>query len=73
MLAIPQASIMKILNYTRIGSIIPKHSLTLVTGLPATGKSFSILKFLNQEQIKPFVFNLDEDPALLQFPYLGIT
>ena len=30
MLAIPQASIMKILNYTRIGNIIPKHSLTLV-------------------------------------------
>ena len=44
MLAIPQASIMKILNYTRIGNIIPKHSLTLVTGLPATGKSFSINK-----------------------------
>ena len=73
MLAIPQASIMNILNYTRIGNIIPKHSLTLVTGLPATGKSFTILKFLNQEQIKPFVFNLDEDPALLQFPYLGMT
>jgi len=73
MLAIPQASSMKILNYTRIGNIIPKHSLTLVTGLPATGKSFSILKFLNQEQVKPFVFNLDEDPALLQFPYLGMT
>ena len=60
-------------QYARIGNIIPIHSLTLVTGLPATGKSFSILKFLNQEQVKPFVFNLGEDPTLLQFPYLGMT
>ena len=60
-------------QYARIGNIIPIHSLTLVTGLPATGKSFSIMKFLSQQGIKPFVFNLDEDPALLQFPYLGMT
>lgn len=64
---------MKISNYVRIGNIIPKSSLTLVTGLPATGKSFTTLKFLNQEGIKPFVFNLDEDPSQLQFKTIGMT
>lgn len=64
---------MKINKYIRIGNIIPKEALTLVTGLPATGKSFTILKFLNQEGIKPFIFNLDEDPTQLQFKSLGMT
>jgi predicted ATP-dependent serine protease len=59
---------MKIINltpYKRIGGLIPENRLTLVTGLPGSGKSFSLLKFLNQEKIKPIYFNLDEDASLL--------
>lgn len=63
----------QITQYTRIGNIIPKHKLTLLTGLPSTGKSFSLMKFLHKEGIKPFVFNLDEDPSLIQFPTIGMS
>lgn len=63
----------QITQYTRIGNIIPKHKLTLLTGLPSTGKSFSLLKFLQSQSIKPFVFNLDEDPSLIQFPTIGMS
>ena len=62
-----KVSNMKIANlkpYIRIGGIIPKGKLTLVTGLAGTGKSFTILKFLNSQNIKPVYFNLDEDSAL---------
>jgi predicted ATP-dependent serine protease len=58
---------MKIINlkpYNRIGGLIPENKLTLITGLPGTGKSYSLLKFLNQEKIKPIYFNLDEDASL---------
>ena len=54
-------------QYIRIGNIIPLNTLTLLTGLPATGKSYTLLKFLNSQDIKPLYFNLDEDPALLEF------
>lgn len=60
-------------QYMRIGSIIPKGCITLFTGLPATGKSYTLLKFLNQENIKPFVFNLDSDPTLANFNFIGMT
>lgn len=43
----------------RIGNVIPKNRVTLVTGLPGTGKSYSIVKFLNKNKIKPLYFNLD--------------
>ncbi len=43
----------------RIGNIIPKNRVTLVTGLPGTGKSYSIVKFLNKNSIEPVYFNLD--------------
>ncbi len=43
----------------RIGNVIPKNRVTLVTGLPGTGKSYSIGKFLNENDIKPIYFNLD--------------
>lgn len=59
--------------YRRVGGIIPLESLTLFTGLPGTGKSFSLMKFLNKEGIHPFVFNLDEDPTLQKFKYSGMT
>lgn len=64
---------MKIIPYSRIGGIIPKGMFTLVTGLPATGKSYTLLKFLNQQNIKPFLFNLDYDPTLQTFDLLGST
>jgi len=47
-------------NYSRIANLIPNTKLTLVTGLPGTGKTYSIIKFLNQEKITPIFLNLDE-------------
>lgn len=64
---------MKALEYSRIGNIIPIHKLTLLTGLAGTGKSFTLLKFLNRQGIRPFVFNLDDDPTLLQFDVSGMS
>ncbi len=43
----------------RIGGIIPKNKVTLLTGLPGSGKSFTISKFLNENNIVPLYFNLD--------------
>lgn len=63
----------KAIELSRIGNIIPRHKLTLVTGLPGTGKSFTLLKFLNCQGIKPFVFNLDDDPTLIKFETLGMS
>ena len=54
-------------SYVRIGNIIPKNALTLLTALPGCGKSYTLLKFLNSEGIEPIYFNLDEDPELLKF------
>ena len=51
----------------RIGDIIPIGKLTLLTALPGSGKSYSLLKFLNLNQVKPVMFNLDQDAALQQF------
>ena len=43
----------------RIGGLIPKNKLTLFTGLPGTGKTYSLIKFLNENQIEPIHINLD--------------
>ena len=51
----------------RIGNLIPRNNLTLLSGLPGTGKSYSLLKFLNEHQISPILFNLDYDATLLPF------
>ena len=53
---------------TLIGNLIPSNKLTLLTGLPGTGKSYSVVKFLNKEGIKPIVLNLDNAP----FPDLDV-
>ncbi len=44
----------------RIGGIIPIGKITLLTGLPGTGKSYTTVKFLNHHLITPLYFNLDE-------------
>lgn len=44
----------------RIGGLIPIGKLTLVSGLPGAGKSYSIIKFLNENDVTPIYFNLDE-------------
>ena len=59
--------------YTRIGNIIPKHKLILVTGLAGTGKSYGLLKFLNLNNVSPIVMNLDEDPTFVNFDTVGMT
>lgn len=48
----------------RIGGIIPKNQLTLLTGLPGSGKSYTLIKFLNSEKITPIYFNLDYDSTI---------
>ena len=50
---------MELEEIERIGGILPKNKLTLVTGLPGTGKTYTTVKFLNQNGIKPIYFNLD--------------
>lgn len=49
-------------NYTFIGGIIPKNEVTLIVGLPGTGKTFTTIKFLNSEKIVPILANLDYSP-----------
>jgi len=44
----------------RIGGLVPINKLTLFTGLPGSGKSYSCIKFLNTHDITPIYFNLDE-------------
>lgn len=53
---------LKILQYSRIGEIIPKNEVTIVVGLPSVGKTHTLIKFLNSELIEPIVINLDESP-----------
>ena len=55
----------------RIGNMIPENELTLFTGLPGTGKSYSLLKFLNLNDVSPILFNLDQDATLQQFKLNG--
>lgn len=57
-----QQPIMKITSYSRIGNIIPQNEVTVIIGLPSVGKTHTIIKFLNQENIIPIVINLDESP-----------
>lgn len=72
MLGLPMQT-MSYTAYTRIGNILPKHKLILVTGLAGTGKSYSLLKFLNLHQVSPIVMNLDEDPTFKEFDTVGMT
>ena len=51
----------------RIDGILPINRLTLLTALPGSGKSYSLLKFLNLNKITPVIFNLDHDAALQDF------
>ena len=44
----------------RIGEIFPQNKLTLLTGLPGTGKTYSTIKAFNRDGITPIYFNLDE-------------
>lgn len=57
----------------RIGGIIPINRLTLLTALPGSGKSYSLLKFLNLNHITPILFNLDHDAALQDFASYHFT
>jgi KaiC/GvpD/RAD55 family RecA-like ATPase len=49
----------------RIATVIPKDRVTLVLGLPGTGKSTTILKALIEDGIKPIWFNMDESDTPL--------
>ena len=49
----------------RIATLIPKNKVTLVLGLPGTGKSTTILKALIEDGIKPIWFNMDESDTPL--------
>ena len=49
-------------NYTFIGGIIPENEVTLVVGLPGSGKTFTTIKFLNSQNIIPIIANLDYSP-----------
>lgn len=51
---------LEVTSIERIGGLIPVGKLTLVTGLPGSGKSYSTIKFLNSHGIRPIYFNLDE-------------
>ncbi len=53
-------------EYERIGRFFPKAGITLVKGLPGTGKTSSVLNELILDGIRPIWFNLDESPAKLQ-------
>ena len=43
----------------RLGRVFPKGEMTLVFGLPGSGKTVSTLRELNKDGIKPIFFNLD--------------
>jgi len=43
----------------RLGKVFPKGRLTLVGGLPGSGKTHSTIKLLNDDDIEPIYFNLD--------------
>lgn len=57
----------------RIGNIIPINKLTLLTALPGSGKSYSLMKFLNLNNVTPVLFNLDNDSNLQQFSAYHFT
>lgn len=49
-------------NYTFLGGIIPKNEVTLIVGLPGSGKTYTTIKFLNSLNIIPILANLDYSP-----------
>jgi len=61
----------KLLFCKKIAKFIPEAKVTLLTGLPGTGKTISILKHLNKYGIKPIIFNLDEDAEVLKYKLTG--
>lgn len=65
---------MQLLSYTRIGNVIPLYHVTAVIGLPSAGKTYSMIKFLNMQGVRPIHFNLDETivpPELSAFSIEG--
>ncbi len=44
----------------RISKIFPKGKVSLILGLPGSGKSTSTIKALTEDDIEPVYFNLDE-------------
>lgn len=60
-----------ITNYTFIDDVIPINEVTLLVGLPGSGKTYSLIKFLNANKIVPIHVNLDRSPTgnLKALPY----
>ena len=49
-------------SYVYLDNLIPMNEVTLLAGLAGTGKSYSLLKFLNLQRIIPIYVNLDATP-----------
>jgi hypothetical protein len=70
---LPKGFKMKLMNkdrlmiskINRIAEVIPESKLTLVLGLPGSGKTTSVLKALVGQGIKPIWFNYDESDTPL--------
>lgn len=60
---LPDVHALTIPNYIYLNNVIPSKELTLVAGLAGTGKTYTILKFLNLLKITPIHVNLDFSPV----------
>ena len=56
--------IVKVEPMKRIGNVFPKNKLSLLHGLQGSGKSYSCIKALNNDNIKPIHINLDHSTGL---------
>jgi len=49
----------------RLAEVFPENKVTLVLGLPGSGKTTSVLKALKQDGIKPIWFNYDHSDTVI--------
>ena len=59
-------------EYEFIGDIFPKGEVSIIHGDAGSGKSYSVMKFLNLHGIEPIHVNLDYTPGLEEFKKINV-
>jgi len=56
----------------KIGGLIPEKQLTLLHGIEGAGKSYSLIKFLNENGITPIWIDFDENDDISELDYTRV-
>ncbi len=56
-----------------IGELVPKNRLTVLHGLQGSGKTYSLIKMLNNEAIIPIYIDLDHTDGISRLDYVRVS